>query len=197
MGNTRMSFLDRAGVLMFAEEPTDGSGSSSEPQSSDGADSNGDPRSADKSVDDAGDELEDEPLGENGIKALKSERLRAAQAKKRADAAEARLKEIEDAEKSELERAQERIAELEQANKDFEDAKRRTELRASVLATKNVPSEWADFVTGDSEDEMNKAADRILENLSRADQGPILRPTTGKPGGSMEAGREAAKSFRP
>lgn len=187
MDRNLMNLLETVGALRYAETP-DGDGGG-DPKSSDGSDEEGNPPSAD---DDA-----DEPLGEPGMKALKSERLRATQAKKRADALEARLKEIEDAEKTELQRAQERIAELEKTNQAYEAEKTRAQMRASVLASKNVPSEWADFVTGDSEDEMNQAADRILANLSSADQGPALRPTSGQPGGSVEAGREAAKSFRP
>ena len=182
MDRNLMNLLETVGALRYAETPDAG-----------GAAADGDSESGDAGDDDT----DDEPLGENGLKALKSERLRAAQAKKRAEAAEARLKEIEDAEKSELEKAQERIAELEKTNQAYEAEKTRAQMRASVLASKNVPSEWADFVTGDSEDEMNKAADRILANLSSADQGPVLRPTSGQPGGSVEAGREAAKSFRP
>lgn len=180
MDRNLIDLLNTVGALAFIDTPDETGGG-------DGA--------ADGDAEDG--EEKDEPLGENGPKALKSERLRASQAKKRADELESRLKEIEDAEKSELQRAQERISELEKANKDFEDMKRRTELRASVLAEKNVPSEWADFVTGDTEDEMTKAADRILANLSKADKGPSLRPTTGQTGGSIEAGREAAKNFRP
>lgn len=187
MDRNLMNLLETVGALRYAETPEGGGAA---PEGSGGVDGDGNPPSADEVED-------DEPLGEPGIKALKSERLRAAQAKKRAEAAEARLKEIEDAEKTELERAQERIAELEKANQAYEAEKTRAQMRASVLASKNVPSEWADFVTGDSEDEMNQAADKILANLSRADQGPALRPTSGQPGGSIEAGREAAKSFRP
>lgn len=192
-----LALLQLVGALQFATDPTDegGGGGGSSPTSSDDPAGTGDnPKSADADVEP---EDEDEPLGEPGIKALKSERIRAAQAKKRADAAEARLKEIEDAEKTELQRAQERVAELEKTTQAYEAEKTRTQLRASVLASKNVPSEWADFVTGDTEDEMNKAADRILANLSQADRGPALRPTSGNPGGSVEAGREAAKNFRP
>lgn len=192
MGRTRMNFLNRTGALMSAIDPAE-SGGGSAPQSTENPGDDGDTPKSDDNADDD----DDEPLGEPGIKALKSERIRATQAKKRADAAEARLKEIEDAEKTELQRAQERIAELEKTTQAYEAEKTRSEQRASVLATKNVPSEWADFVTGDSEDEMNQAADRILANLSHADQGPALRPTSGNPGGSLEAGREAAKNFRP
>ena len=180
MDRNLMNLLEIVGALRYAETPDAGGAA---------ADDDGDSP--------ADDGEDDEPLGENGLKALKSERLRAEQAQKRAKAAEARLKEIEDSEKTELERAQERIAELEKTNQAYEAEKTRAQMRASVLASKNVPSEWADFVTGDSEDEMNKAADRIIANLSSADQGPALRPTSGQPGGSVEAGREAAKSFRP
>lgn len=180
MDRNLMNLLEIVGALRYAETPDAGGAAADDDGGS--------------STDDGED---DEPLGENGLKALKSERLRAEQAQKRAKAAEARLKEIEDAEKTELEKAQERIAELEKTNQVYEAEKTRAQMRASVLASKNVPSEWADFVTGDSEDEMNKAADRILANLSSADQGPVLRPTSGQPGGSVEAGREAAKNFRP
>ena len=187
MGDTRIDSLNRVGALMFAEEPSSGDGGGEQKPADDGGEGQEKP-------DDDG---EDEPLGEGGLKALKAERKRAADEKRRADELAARLKEIDDAEKSELERAQERIAELEAATKAYEDAKRVGELRASVLAAKNVPSEWADFVTGDSEDEMNKAADRILANLAAADEGPSFHGTRGVTGGSVEAGREAAKSFRP
>lgn len=185
-----LALLQIVGALQFAADPADEGGSA--PQSAENPDDSGDnPKSAD-----AGDE-DDEELGEGGKKALNSERKRAREEKRRADVAEARLKEIEDGEKTELQRAQERVAELEKATQAYEAEKTRSQLRASVLDTKNVPSEWADFVTGDSEDEMNKAADRILANLSSADRGPALRPTSGNPGGSVEAGREAAKNFRP
>lgn len=187
MGDTRMSFLHRTGAISCAEEPSnEGGGGTSEPQSAEGREDHGNPQSAD-----------DEPLGEPGLKALKAERKRAAEEKRRADILESKLQEIADAEKTELQKAQERIAELEKTNQAYEAAKARSELRATVLATKNVPSEWADFVTGDSEDEMNASADKILANLARADEGPGLTPTRGNPGGSLEAGREAAKNFRP
>ncbi|PMC76401.1 DUF4355 domain-containing protein [Brachybacterium sp. UMB0905] len=176
-----LNFLQGTGALMFADTPDDGTG----PTSDDTPDTDKTPAS------------DDEPLGEPGLKALRAERQRAAQMKKRAEDAEARLKDIEDAEKTELQRAQERIAELEQTTKAYEAEKTRAQLRASVLASKNVPSEWADFVTGDTEDEMNAVADRIIQNLNRDAQGPYLRPTSGTPGGSLEAGREAAKNFRP
>ena len=82
MDRNLMNLLETVGALRYAETPDAG-----------GAAADGDGESGDAGDDDT----DDEPLGENGLKALKSERLRAAQAKKRADAAEARLKEIEDA----------------------------------------------------------------------------------------------------
>lgn len=183
MDKNLMNLLQTVGALRLAES-TDGDGG-------------GTATSSDDDAGDSANDPQDEPLGEKGLKALRSERQRAAEAKKRAEAAEARLKEIEDAEKSELQRAQERIAELEKVTKTYEEENTRAKLRAEVLSLKNVPSEWADFVTGDTEDEMIKAADRILSNLSHADKGPTLRPTSGQPGGSLEAGYEAAKHFHP
>lgn len=185
MGVDRLFFLNRAGVLAFVEEPGDQAGGG-EPRSAEVPDDKGvDPKSS------------DEQLGEGGLKALQAERKAAKDAVKRAEAAEARLKEIADAEKTEGERALERIAELEAENAKYKSEKARTEIRSRVLSEKNVPSEWADFVSGDSEDEIAKSADRILANLSKADLGPKLQGTSGSTGGSVEAGREAAKNYRP
>lgn len=176
-----MKMLMNAGMLASVEDPgSDGGGNVEAPQET--------------HEEDPG---EDEPLGEGGVKALRAERKRAADAEKRANAAEEQLREIADAEKTDLQRAQDRLAELEAQVKEYEGERARNAMRANVLATKNVPSEWADFVKGDTEDEMNAAADKILANLERGATGPYLRPTSGQTGGSVEAGREAAKNFRP
>ena len=55
----------------------------------------------------------DEPLGEGGLKALKAERAARADAEKQVAELAARIKEFEDAQKSEAERQAERLAELE------------------------------------------------------------------------------------
>lgn len=68
---------------------------------------------------------EDKPLGENGEKALRAERTRAAAAEKERDALKARLDKLEAANMSELERAQ----------KQAEEAKAEVEKIPSVVAS--------------------------------------------------------------
>lgn len=82
-------------------------------------------------------EKQDEPLGENGLKALKAERERAAAAEKAAQELAARIKEFEDREKSEEQKAQERLAEAERRAAEVE--LRAT--RAEVAAATTVPVE--------------------------------------------------------
>lgn len=67
---------------------------------------------------------DDKPLGENGEKALKAERVRAAAAEKERDALKARLDKLEAANMSELERAQ----------KEAQDAKAEVEKIPSLVA---------------------------------------------------------------
>lgn len=186
MYKNRANLLQAVGALRLAESPdVDGVGVE-----------DGEKLEVDESLEGVSGDSQDEPLGEKGLRALQAERRRAAEEKRRADAAEAALKEIEDAKKSELELARERIAEFERKEREREAKEAQEKLRSSVMSSKNLPDEWAEFITGDTEDEMRRKADKIFDILTRNDTGIILHATSGKPGGSLEAGREAAKNFR-
>lgn len=111
----------------------------------------------------------DNPLGPNGEKALTAEREARKAAEKSATDLKAKLDEIEQANLSELEKSQ-------RAAKDAQDQLAeltRQNLRNSVALAKGVPADLVDFLTGDSEDELNKKADVLLSRLSA--------PTTPRP----------------
>ncbi|AYG02374.1 capsid assembly scaffolding protein Gp46 family protein [Gryllotalpicola protaetiae] len=73
----------------------------------------------------------------------------------------ARWDEVEAANKTELEKAQDRIRELESARN--EDASERT--RLNVIATLGIPPEYHDLITGQDEAEMTKRARQVRELL--------------------------------
>lgn len=102
-----------------------------------------------------GDPPADEPLGAPGLKALQAERdARAAADKLAADLA-AKVKEFEDRDKTEAEKAAERLAASEKAAADAQ-----IELaRYKVAAEKGVD---ADLLTGNDEAAMRAAADKLL-----------------------------------
>jgi len=109
------------------------------------------------------------PLGPNGEKALQDERAQrkaaekqAADFKKRLDALEqANLTEVEKAQRA-AQDAQTQLAELTRQN-----------LRNKVALEKGVPADLVDFLSGDSEDEIAAKADLLLKRINA--------PTTPKP----------------
>lgn len=118
-------------------------------------------------------------LGDAGKKALAAEReARKAAEKSAAEFAE-RLKKLETANLSELERAQREAAEaratLEQITKQ--------NLRNSVALAKGVPADLVDFLNGDTEDEIAAKADVLLARLST--------PTSPRPDPSQGARGDA------
>jgi membrane protein involved in colicin uptake len=90
----------------------------------------------------------DEPLGENGLAALKAEREARA-------AAEKRLKEFEDRDKTEAEKTAERLAAAEKRASELE-AKA---LRAEVAAAKGVP---LSLLSGSTKAELEAHADALI-----------------------------------
>jgi hypothetical protein len=108
-------------------------------------------------------------LGDAGKKAIQAEREARKAAEKTASELSARLKAIEDANLSEVERAkkaaEESAAEL--ANL------RRENVRNSVAISKGVPAELIEFLTGDTEEEVTAKADLLMSKLNT--------PTTPKP----------------
>lgn len=125
----------------------------------------------------------DEPLGEGGIKALNAERdarkeaeQQLKQLKEQLDelkpAAE-RLKEIEDQQKSDLEKANERMAELQS-----KAAKAETEaLRYRIASDKGISREDAEvFLTGSDEDSITKQAERLVALQGEKQQAEQQKP---------------------
>ena len=94
-------------------------------------------------------------------------KLRAEAAKYRTEAQEAKAKaqEYEDAQKSELEKAQDKLAATEEAKAQAEA----TLLRYEVATSKGVPSQLMELLTGSSQEELERQADLILENAKTAD----------------------------
>ena len=108
-------------------------------------------------------------LGDAGKKAIAAEREARKAAEKSAADLKAKLDQIEQANLSELEKAQ-------LAAKTAQDelaALTRQNLRNSVALAKGVPADLAEFLTGDTEDELNAKADTLLARLNA--------PTTPRP----------------
>jgi len=104
------------------------------------------------------DTVEDAPLGETGLSALKAEREARA-------AAEKRLKEFEDRDKTEAEKSAERLA---AAEKRAEELEARS-TRAEVAATKSVPTALLAGPASGSAEDLAKFADALIQ--FRGDQG--------------------------
>lgn len=104
------------------------------------------------------------------------------QAAQKLEKAEARLKKYEDANKSEKDR-------LEESKKAAEDRASKAEaelLRVRVAVKKNLPSELAERLRGDTEEELEEDAERLSE---------LVKP--GKPSVDTDAGKGKAASEAP
>lgn len=133
-------------------------------------------------------------LGDAGKKAIDAERearktaeKQAREAKKATEAALARVKEFEDRDKTETQKAAERIAELEKALADKDTviaSKDREAERAKIAADKGVP---ANLVTGDTLEEMEASAEAALDWAG----------TGRKPIGALRSGASASNSADP
>lgn len=130
---------------------------------------------------------DNEPLGEGGKRALDAER-------KARREAEARLKEMEpiaaelakrqEAEKTESQRNTEALS----AERDARTKAETTLLRYQVGAAKGVPSKLVRFLTGDTKEEVEAAADELLAELAMVKPAmpgrPTERMTNGQPSSS-------------
>ncbi|MGJ9405268.1 DUF4355 domain-containing protein [Nesterenkonia aurantiaca] len=122
-----------------------------------------------------------EDLGEAGKKALTAEREARKQAEREIAGYKARLKDIEDANLSELEKAQrerdeyrETVAKIQREND-----------RSRVALEKGVPSDLIEFITGDTAEDMAAKADLLISRLNAT-------PSTPKPDRTQGAsGKEA------
>lgn len=115
----------------------------------------------------------DEPLGAPGLAALKSEREAKAAAEKRAAAAEARIKEFENAQKTEAEKQAEALAEAKAELANLLAAK----TRAEVAAAKGVPVE---LLAGSTQEELEASADALIAFRGEAQPQKLIVPNEGK-----------------
>jgi chromosome segregation ATPase len=101
-------------------------------------------------------------------KAIKAEREAAKDARRRAEEAEAKVKEYEDAQKSE----QQKLEEAAVAAKEEADALRKqitdlevARLRTEIVTEKNLPLKMAERLKGNTREEIEADADALLEDL--------------------------------
>lgn len=148
----------------------------------------------------------DAPLGPPGLRALQKERADKEAAEKAARDAQAKVKEYEDRDKTELERATEAAA---KAAEDAQTA--RTEsLRYRIAAKNGISDTDADlFLTGADEAAITAQATRYAELKAASTTPPTPTPTPGGPvvpksgtgggtesGGTVNAGRELYRASR-
>lgn len=121
-------------------------------------------------------------LGDAGKKAIDSEREARKAAEKQLRDAQKALKEFEDRDKTELQKAVERANEAEKRATAAEF----TALRNKVAADKGVP---ASSLTGATEDEMNASADELIawrdQNANKQPSTPKRNPASG---GGLKSG---------
>lgn len=121
----------------------------------------------------------EEPLGEPGLAALKSERAARAAAEKAAADALAKVKAFEDAQKTEAQKQADRLAEIERENAELKSAK----TRAEVAAAKGVP---AALLSGSTQEELEASADALIAFKGEVQPQRLHVPNEGKtPSGSL------------
>lgn len=122
---------------------------------------------------------ETEPLGEQGIAALKSEREARKAAEKAAADALAKVKEFEDRDKTESEKQAERLAEIERENAELRSAK----TRAEVAEAKSDPAKGiiipAALLSGSTQEELEASADALIAFKGTQTQRLVI-PNEGK-----------------
>ncbi|MFB8368578.1 hypothetical protein ACFC25_04350 [Pseudarthrobacter sp. NPDC055928] len=134
---------------------------------------------ADASEDAEGTDTPD--LGDAGQKAIKAERDARKAAERTAADLAAKLKNIEDASLSDLERAQSAAAEAAQ-----ELAALRIEnVRNRVALTKGVPADLIEFLTGSTEEEVAAKADILIARLNTSGT-PKPDPSQGAKGSTTK-----------
>ena len=133
----------------------------------------------------------EETLGDPGKKALAAERDARKAAERRFAEAEARLKEIEDANLSELQKAQRDAEEYRSklASLQVENA------RSRIALEKGVPSDLIEFIVGEDEEQMAAKADLLMSRLNSTPSTPKPDFTQGASGAPAPATRPGVDTF--
>lgn len=143
-----------------------------------------DPANIPEPVETVEEETKPETLGEGGIKALQAEREARTNAEKQLSDLNARLKEFEDAQKTEEEKKSE--AEAEQRRQFEETAAGKAEaeaklLRYQVAADKGLDLKLVNRISGSTQEELEADADALIELLGNATTpAPKPDPSAGK-----------------
>ncbi len=127
----------------------------------------------------------DAPLGEPGKKALDSERAARRAAEKAAADLQAKVKEYEDRNKTELER----LTEAATAAKAEADAAKAEALRLRVAAETGLPTDLFEFLAGDDEEQLRAKAQKLMAATAAAaaPRSPAPDPSQGaKPGATAD-----------
>jgi hypothetical protein len=120
----------------------------------------------------------DDSLSDAGKKAIAAERKAAREATKERDALAARLKELEDRDKTEAQKLADRAALAERER----DEARLDALRVKVGASKKLPADVVELLRGETEAELAAHADRLAEHFKAAS----------RPAGSVDQGNRGA-----
>ena len=128
----------------------------------------------------------DKPLGPNGEKALASEREARKAAEKTAAEYRAQLDQIEQANLTELEKAQKQATETQAAL----DALTRQNLVNSRALAKSLPADLVQFITASDEAEVDKQIDTLLARIG-APTTPRPDPTQGPSGNGKTSTADA------
>ena len=130
-------------------------------------------------------------LGEPGKAALNAERKARREAEKQLKALTDRLQAIEDKDKSDLERAQSRLAELE---KQYGE-ERAQRLRLSVASQHSIPADYVDLLTATDEEGLEQQAARVAQ-LVKASSAPEFARNPGQGAGNGEPVKPSVDSGR-
>lgn len=117
-----------------------------------------DPNAATKPTDD----VDKEQLGEAGLSALRAERANVKDLKAQLKEVQDALKAREEADMSELQKAQKKATDFEAKLKAYEHKAKLEEIKAKVAETAGVP---ADLLAGDDEASITAHAERIKAHL--------------------------------
>lgn len=124
-------------------------------------------------------------------RALDAERGAAKEAKKRADAAEAKVAEFEEANKTELEKLTGKVESLTNESKGT----KAENLRLRVALDKKLPSELIDRLQGSTQEEIEADADKLLELVKTDTPPPTMDGGTREPAPDPKTPEQAHSDF--
>jgi len=176
MNHSLLDLLIRTGRIRLAVNPGEGgSGDQTPTNDSSTNDPGADPNT---NPDDQNHDNDDENLGANGLKALKAERENVKMLKAQLAKQTEKLKEYEDANKTEAEKQAERLAELEKTSA----AVQKENMQIKVASAKGLPIDIASRLQGATKEEMEADAENLLKLMGNQSHKPQADPSQGHSG---------------